>query len=373
MHSMKRLYSAGTALEAHDLRLFLAAHGIEAKVFGDNNAWEGAFAFTPDSAPGVFVVEADLALARDVLDEFIGEARLRKIDGQWTCPNCSESVGAQFDTCWNCETPRGVVPIDSAIEAIGDEDGDESLEEHAEPARTRFASSPLRGRWALWWEVVIVFSLVAPMYGRSVPVRVVHALGLPGISSTFYLGSVLANVLTAVVVLCVIRLGREPWSNFGIIKPDSRDLVTASIICITDYFLNSMGLSILFDIVRSMYGEQHAFRLWQAHRHYYHAQGLQGFFALLALAISVGISEELLARSYLIPRLERILRRTWAAVLISAIVFGLLHWQRGVFSVWSAFLMGLVYGVAFAWSRRLWPVAMAHAVYDFSAFLYFAR
>jgi hypothetical protein len=29
MHAMKRLYSAGTALEAHDLRFYLAAHGID--------------------------------------------------------------------------------------------------------------------------------------------------------------------------------------------------------------------------------------------------------------------------------------------------------------------------------------------------------
>ena len=34
-----------------------------------------------------------------------------------------------------------------------------------------------------------------------------------------------------------------------------------------------------------------------------------------------------------------------------------------------AFLAGIVYGIAFAWSRRFWPVAIAHAMYDFSAFL----
>jgi membrane protease YdiL (CAAX protease family) len=91
---------------------------------------------------------------------------------------------------------------------------------------------------------------------------------------------------------------------------------------------------------------------------------------LLVLAIAVGFSEELVARGYLIPRLERLLRSTWASVLVSAAVFGLLHWRSGVLTVCHAFLGGIVYGIAFAWTRRLWPVAIAHAMYDFSAMLY---
>ena len=76
------------------------------------------------------------------------------------------------------------------------------------------------------------------------------------------------------------------------------------------------------------------------------------------------------AAGYLIPRLERLLRSTWVAVLVSAGVFALLHLQIDIFSCWSAFLAGLVYGIAFAWSRRLWPIAIAHSLYDLRVFLH---
>jgi membrane protease YdiL (CAAX protease family) len=75
-------------------------------------------------------------------------------------------------------------------------------------------------------------------------------------------------------------------------------------------------------------------------------------------------------RGYLFTRLEQLLRSTWAAVLLSAAVFGLMHWFGGPFNVCDAFLAGIVYGIAFAWTRTLWPVVIAHALYDFSVFLH---
>src|SRR3954463_16411606 len=174
MHAMKRLYSAGTALEAHDLRFYLAAHGIEAKVFGDNNAWEGAFAFTPQSAPGVFVSKADLDAASKVLEEFLNRAPIAKVEGQWTCPSCNEHVEAQFDQCWNCESPRGGTPLDANPPAVMiDDDRDEdvsdanqiSAQEDASsvPQAPAAESAPPRANPLLWLELLVVLSLTTPL------------------------------------------------------------------------------------------------------------------------------------------------------------------------------------------------------------------
>jgi hypothetical protein len=57
---MKQLYSARNGLETHELRLLLAAHDIDAKVTGDNNSFETFISFSPQSAPRVFVDDADL-------------------------------------------------------------------------------------------------------------------------------------------------------------------------------------------------------------------------------------------------------------------------------------------------------------------------
>ena len=100
---MKRLYSARNAVEAHDLRFVLAAHGIEAEVFGDRTSLEASFAFTPQSGPGVYVDESDIDAANAVLQQFVSRtidaATRRQLD-------LSELQGVRerpVDTCWRCQ------------------------------------------------------------------------------------------------------------------------------------------------------------------------------------------------------------------------------------------------------------------------------
>jgi membrane protease YdiL (CAAX protease family) len=180
-------------------------------------------------------------------------------------------------------------------------------------------------------------------------------------------------MFAVLVTLAAIRLSGEPWSTFGIRKPSSLDIFTASLVCVVDFFVSTLGNSVFRDILTSIYGAPYVYRLSQADIHVYHAHGWLGLVALFTRATVVGFSEELVARGYLIPRLERLLHSTLAAILVSAALFGLFHWQNGIFSVCNAILVGLVYGFAFAWTRRLWPLVIAHAVVDFSVFLNHAR
>jgi membrane protease YdiL (CAAX protease family) len=175
------------------------------------------------------------------------------------------------------------------------------------------------------------------------------------------------------VVLAAIRLSGEPWSRFGITRPDPIDLFTAFLVCFVKLPVTLLGGSILADILRSMVGNSYVDRLQHYHPAPIYAHGWSGFLCLVALAASVGLAEELVMRAYLITRFERLLRSTWVAVVLSAIIFGMFHSYQGLFGVWHAFLSGVVYGVAFAWSRRLWPIAIAHAVFDLSSFLYSAQ
>jgi hypothetical protein len=103
---MKQLYSARNALEAHDLRFFLAAHDIDAKITGDNNAFEAGFSFTLQSAPCVFVDDADFERAGELLVQFANRPSSPESQPAWMCPNCQEAVESQFDLCWKCGTPR---------------------------------------------------------------------------------------------------------------------------------------------------------------------------------------------------------------------------------------------------------------------------
>ncbi len=224
---------------------------------------------------------------------------------------------------------------------------------------------------SLWIEVFAVLALTSPLWGGHSPAWfVIRTLRLHDTAATFYLPSIARNLFVAVVTLAAIRLSGDPWSAFGIKKPATLDIFTGCLVSVVDFGVTMVGVDLFLDILKSMLSERHFDQIAHPHIALNYAQGWNGFVAILALAISVGFSEELVLRAYLIPRLERLLRSTWVSVLVSAAVFGLLHWQRGPRSVCGAFLGGIVYGIAFAWSRRLWPVAIAHAMYDLSGMLY---
>ena len=374
---MKQLYSARNALEAHDLRFFLAAHGIDAKVTGDNNAFETFISFTPQSAPCVFVDDADLDRASELLDQFANRPSSPKSGPAWTCSKCQQLIESQFDTCWKCSTPREEAESEEAVSAPIEDGEDEELP-HVEAMPIEVAAPPVpsltRPIWIVWLEVLAVVALTKQVYdGHSLAGLVIGTLGFHNTATNFYLPSILCDACDIFVILSAIHLSGDPWSAFGITKPKALDLLTGSIVCVVAIGVTTIGVNIFIDILQSIYNERDFYQLTHSRRSSYSAHGWSGFVALLLLAISTGFSEELFARGYLIPRLERLLASTWASVIASAGVFGILHWQRGILSMCDAFLFGIVYGIAFAWSRRIWPVVIAHAAYDFSVFLSHAR
>jgi membrane protease YdiL (CAAX protease family) len=333
---MKHLYSARNALEAHNLRKFLAAHGIDAKVTGDTNAFDTDLSATPPSAPGVFVDEADFDRASALLAQFENQ------------PALSDSPAP---------------PVDEEAEDL-------SIE--SEPYDVSYPTIPgsNRSAWSLWLEVFAVLALTKPLYdGHSLASLILGSMGLRNTAANLYLPSLLHDAFAVAITLTAMHLSGDPWSAFGIKKPAALDILTGSIVCIIGYFATMMGVSIFVDILKSVCSERYIYQLTHTHDIPFHVHGWNGLVLLFVLAFVVGFSEELVMRSYLIPRLERLLHSTWASVLVGATVFGLLHWKSGILNVCHAFIAGIVYGIAFVWTRRLWPVAIAHAMYDFSAFL----
>jgi membrane protease YdiL (CAAX protease family) len=258
------------------------------------------------------------------------------------------------------------------------DDGEDDKNPHVEAKPIEVAASTVpgltRSAWILWFEVFIVFALTKQIFGgHSLAGLVIGTLGFHNTAASFYLPSILYDAFAVFVTLAAIRLSGDPWPAFGITKPKAIDLFTGGFVCIVATGVTTIGVNIFIDILKSRYTERDFYQLIHAPHSSYDAHGWTGLVALLLLAISVGFSEELIARGYLIPRLERLLESTWASVIASAGVFGLLHWRSGVLSMCSAFLGGIVYGIAFAWSRRIWPVAIAHAAHDLSVFLSHTR
>ena len=89
---------------------------------------------------------------------------------------------------------------------------------------------------------------------------------------------------------------------------------------------------------------------------------------VLVACFAAGLGEELIYRGFLLDRLMRLkgLRGSvWPAAVIQAVLFSLPHAYQGVGGI---ILTGIV-GLFFAWMRiaakwSLWPLVIAHALYD---------
>ena len=288
---MKQLYSARSALEAHAPRLFLAAHGIDAKVTGDNNAFEAGFSFTPQSAPCVFVDEADSERASALLVQFADRPSSLELQGVWTCPNCQQGVRSQFDVCWKCGTPCRDTSIEEPLSSPIDANEDESPHDEAPPREVVIPAVPssTRRTWVVWFEVLTVFALTESLYGgHSLAGFMIGTLGFHNTAANFYLPSILYDAFTIFVTLAAIRLSGDPWSAFGITKPTALDLFTGSIVCVIGVGVTTMGVNIFIDILKSIYSERDFYQLIHAPRLSHNAHGWTGLVALLVLAISVG-------------------------------------------------------------------------------------
>jgi membrane protease YdiL (CAAX protease family) len=223
----------------------------------------------------------------------------------------------------------------------------------------------------LWVQLVTVLALTQPYYSPadSLLWRDLLDWSEPSFAREWVL-HVGVDVLTIVIVLSVVRLTGERWSTYGL-KPRnlSVDLITGCLAFVCGIGAAIVGSdllkNLLIDLQDKPYVEPPEFRYWMEA-----SRGVSGLFAMLALAIVVGLAEELVARGYLITTLERLLKSTPLAVLVAAVYFGVCHAPSGILSAWSAFLIGIVFGIFFVCTRRIFPLVFAHALIDFSVFIH---
>ncbi|MBF8104029.1 CPBP family intramembrane metalloprotease [Serratia liquefaciens] len=80
---------------------------------------------------------------------------------------------------------------------------------------------------------------------------------------------------------------------------------------------------------------------------------------IMANLCFVCMAEEALFRGYLQQRLSQWLG-AWPALIIAALIFGAAHLAGGMLMVIFATLAGLIYGLAWMWSGRLWVPILFH-------------
>ena len=81
--------------------------------------------------------------------------------------------------------------------------------------------------------------------------------------------------------------------------------------------------------------------------------------------ITAGITEELLFRAYLLTRLQLLFNNITASIIVSSVLFGLLHFGYGTLqNVLGPVLTGAVFAIFYYRYRNVLVVALAHFLYD---------
>lgn len=375
---MIRVYVAKDVMEAHLVRALLAGEGIEAQVLGDHlDPLRGAVPFGRSTAPSVWLPDAaDVAAAERLIEGW--ERRRKELPLSrrvWACPGCGEGVEEQFGSCWKCGAPRGEAALAAEAPSEGAEDEDEARspasatpEGPASDGTGRALEAPIpavtRARGDLWAEtgVVLAISVLPSLFWD-----LRDALWPEPPARTRFFADALTRLGTNVgeislVLLLAARSG-EGWRAFGIHRPrwleDGGGFVIA-------FALTWLAARCAWAAIWGLAGPGTPpdWYLREAALHD-HPSGAAGLLLLAISRLSAGFSEELVFRSFLLTRLERLLGSAWRGLLLSTLLFGATHLYQGLAGALAAGVFGLVLGAAFCLWRRLWPVALAHAWYDF--------
>lgn len=90
----------------------------------------------------------------------------------------------------------------------------------------------------------------------------------------------------------------------------------------------------------------------------------------LFVVVTAAITEELIFRGYLIPRLQLFFKGKWLPVVISALIFGLAHLSYGT---WINLLVPVLVGLVFGWYYQKYCnikiLMICHFIIDLSALL----
>jgi membrane protease YdiL (CAAX protease family) len=93
-------------------------------------------------------------------------------------------------------------------------------------------------------------------------------------------------------------------------------------------------------------------------------------FLLFFTAFTAGITEELIFRAYLIPRLQLLFKNNYLPVIISSVLFGLMHISYGtLMQVLGPIYIGLIFGIYYAKYRDIKMLIYCHFMWDFFALI----
>ena len=91
---------------------------------------------------------------------------------------------------------------------------------------------------------------------------------------------------------------------------------------------------------------------------------------LIFTCLTAGITEELVFRGYLMPRLQLFFKNNYASIVISSLLFGLMHVGYGtIFQVVGSMMIGLVFAIHYQKFRNIKILIFCHFFWDFMSLI----
>ena len=168
--------------------------------------------------------------------------------------------------------------------------------------------------------------------------------------------SITAVGFAALGIYLITRSGQPP-AAFGLVRFRVSDLFFGGLLCGLMFVV--VGVCVYLT-PSNLFGVQarEAGQLWGS------PQTVTEY-ALIALAACLnGFSEEVMVRAYFQTRLEHLTKAPAWSVVVTSVLFSGYHAYYGPAGMVNVFAIGLLLGVYYRLTRRLWAVAIAHGIYD---------
>ncbi len=190
--------------------------------------------------------------------------------------------------------------------------------------------------------------------------------GIPQILQHFFpsLGPLWVNVcygsLLLIAIALIVYLRRQTAADLALVHTSAGKLAASTILSIP---LCYAGIFITVPIYVWLAGvdlegmAKERFQFFEMVPHL-------SFWQSAAFSAFVGVHEEILFRGFILGRLQALFRSNIAAILVSSVVFGLLHFYQGPIGVVQTATVGMVLATVVIRTRSLWPAILAHAAFD---------
>jgi membrane protease YdiL (CAAX protease family) len=161
------------------------------------------------------------------------------------------------------------------------------------------------------------------------------------------------------VIGFLLTRNREGWPGIGLTRLRGGDVGMGAVLWVASFIL----VLVLAQLFR-FFGQREVDFL---------PEGLPLWFRAVQavlIAVTAGVTEEIVVRGYAQTRLEQLRAPTAMILLLPTALWGVLHVYQGLGAALTIFGLGLMYSWYFHRTRRLWPLILAHILFDMTQLVF---